>query len=133
MGKFRRQDQQHAQQELWVPAAAVVTGPQDGFYAKLNAVPAKMRFTGNIHLLCEPYYKTGAQSGGRPPINPAVLFKMMIVGFLEGLGSDRGTLRRQPHHSPLPQLQPHRRDAGSFQLYGLPPAAAAEGFCRRPS
>jgi transposase len=94
MGKFRRQDQQHAQQELWVPAAAVVTGPQDGFYAKLNAVLAKLRFTENIHRLCEPHYKGGAHHGGRPPIDPVVLFKMMIVGFLEGLGSDRGIAAR---------------------------------------
>ena len=99
MGKFRRQDQQNAQQELWLPAAAVVTGPQDGFYAKLNAVLAKLRFTENIHRLCEPYYKTGAQSGGRPPIDPVVLFKMMIVGFHLGVCPHK--LARMYRRSPL--------------------------------
>lgn len=69
-------------------------GPQDGFYTKLNKVLAGMQFTEAVHAQCEPYYKTGTSSGGRPPVDPAVMFKMLVVGFLEGIGSERGIASR---------------------------------------
>jgi transposase len=94
MGKFRRKDQTDAQQELWIRPQELVLGPQDGFYSKLNAVLHKMDFTGAVHALCALHYKTGTTSGGRPPIDPAVMFKMLIVGFLEGIGSERAIALR---------------------------------------
>lgn len=65
-------------------------GPVDGFYSKLNDVLEKAGFTESVHRLCEPYYRTG----GRPPVDPAVMFKMLIAGFLEGIGSERGIAAR---------------------------------------
>lgn len=94
MGKFRRKDQTDAQQELWIRPQELVLGPQDGFYSKLNTVLQKMDFTGAVHALCAEHYKTGTTSGGRPPIDPAVMFKMLIVGFLEGIGSERAIALR---------------------------------------
>ena len=94
MGKFRRQDQQIQQGEFWVPTAKLTRGPKDHFYARLQKVLEGMDFTGQIHRICEPYYKSGGRCTGRPPIDPAVLFKMMMVGFLEGLPSDRGIAAR---------------------------------------
>jgi transposase len=94
MGKFRRKDQQSVQEELWLRPGDLVKGPQEGFYARLNAALEKMGFTESVHRLCEPYYKTGTASGGRPPVDPAVMFKMLIVGFLEGIGSERGIAAR---------------------------------------
>ena len=72
----------------------LVKGPQEGFYARLNSALEKIGFTESVHRHCEPYYKTGTSSGGRPPVDPAVMFKMLIVGFLEGIGSERGIAAR---------------------------------------
>jgi len=94
MGKFRRKDQQSVQEELWLRPQELVRGPQDGFYSKLNGVLAKLGFTESVHRHCAPYYKTGTSGGGRPPVDPAVMFKMLVVGFLEGLGSERGIASR---------------------------------------
>jgi transposase len=94
MGKFRRKDRQEAQEELWLRPQELVRGPQDGFYSKLESVLAKLRFTENVHRQCAPYYKTGTSTGGRPPVDPAVMFRMLIVGFLEGIGSERGIASR---------------------------------------
>lgn len=94
MGKFRRRDRQNQQQDLWLRPEELVKGAQDGFYAKLNRVLEKTGFTESVHRLCEPYYRTGTVSGGRPPVDPAVMFKMLIVGFLEGIGSERGIAAR---------------------------------------
>jgi transposase len=90
MGKFRRKDNQIVQEELWVRPQELARGPVDGFYAKLNGVLEKAGFTESVHRLCEPHYKTG----GRPPVDPAVMFKMLIAGFLEGIGSERGIASR---------------------------------------
>ena len=94
MGKFRRKDQQSVQEELWLRPGDLVRGPQEGFYARLNATLEKIGFTESVHRLCEPHYKAGTPSGGRPPVDPAVMFKMLVVGFLEGIGSERGIAAR---------------------------------------
>jgi len=94
MSKFRRKDPQSLQVDLWIQPGELTKGPKDGFYSKLHTVLDTMDFTGQIHRLCEAYYKAGMLNAGRPPIDPAVLFKMMMVGFLEGIGSDRGIAAR---------------------------------------
>jgi transposase len=94
MGKFRRKDQQSVQEELWLRPQELVRGPQDGFYSKLDSVLCGLHFTEKVHRQCAPYYKTGTSTGGRPPVDPAVMFKMLMVGFLEGIGSERGIASR---------------------------------------
>ena len=94
MSKFRRKDPRSLQADLWIQPGELTKGPKDGFYSKLLTVLDAMDFTGQIHRLCEAHYKAGILSAGRPPTDHAVLFKMMMVGFLEGIGSDRGIAAR---------------------------------------
>ena len=94
MSKFRRKDPRSLQADLWIQPGELAKGPKDGFYSKLLDVLDGVDFTGQIHRLCGPHYKAGILSAGRPPTDPAVLFKMMMVGFLEGIGSDRGIAAR---------------------------------------
>jgi transposase len=94
MEKFRRKDRQSTQDDLWLRPGDLVSGPRDGFYSKLDDVLAKLKFTESVHRHCAPYYKTGTSAGGRPPVDPAVMFRMLIVGFLEGIGSERGIASR---------------------------------------
>ncbi len=42
-----------------------------------------------VDALCEPYY-TSDEKRGRPSIPPTVYFRMLMVGYFEGLGSQRG-------------------------------------------
>ena len=94
MGKFRSKDPLALPAELWIQPGELAKGPKDGFYAKLNTVLAAMDFTGQIHRICGPHYKGDGLAAGHPPIDPAVLFKMLMVGFLEGIGSGRGIAAR---------------------------------------
>ncbi|RYD25257.1 MAG: transposase, partial [Verrucomicrobiaceae bacterium] len=94
MSKFRRKDPKALQADLWIQPGELAKGPKDGFYSKLLEVLEGMDFTGQVHRLCEVHYKAGTGVGGRPPTDPAVMFKMMMVGFLEGIGSDRGIAAR---------------------------------------
>ena len=94
LSKFRRKDPQSLQADLWIQPGELTKGPKDGSYSKLLTVHDGVYFTGQIHRLCDDHYIVGLLSAGRPPTDPAVLFKMMMVGFLEGIGSDRGIVAR---------------------------------------
>ena len=74
------------QDEMFIPSAKVATGPGHPFYTKLNAVLAEAAFDEFVEKLCEPYYK----EGGRPSIPPGVYFRMLFIGYFEGLDSQRG-------------------------------------------
>jgi transposase len=74
------------QDELFIPTAQVAAGPGHPFYTKLNAVLAEAAFDEFVEKLCEPFYK----EGGRPGIPPGVYFRMIFVGYFEGLDSQRG-------------------------------------------
>ncbi len=74
------------QQELLVPTTSLPRSPGHPFYAKLNELLADAKFDGHVEALCEPHYK----DGGRPSIPPGVYFRMLLVGYFEGVNSQRG-------------------------------------------
>jgi transposase len=74
------------QTELFISTTELARGPAHPFYTKLNQVLAQAGFDPMVEELCEPYYK----SGGRPGIPPGVYFRMLFIGYFEGLGSQRG-------------------------------------------
>ena len=57
------------------------------FYVKLNELLAEAKFDRWVEALCEPFYASGK---GRPSVPPGVYFRMLLVGYFEGLGSQRG-------------------------------------------
>lgn len=74
------------QDELFIPIAKLATGPGHPFYTKLNEVLAGAGFDEFVEKLCAHYYK----DGGRPSIPPGVYFRMLFIGYFEGLDSQRG-------------------------------------------
>jgi transposase len=84
MAMGRRQPQQG---ELWVPTQDLPHSPGHPFYHKLNALLAEADFDAYVEELCRPYY---AQHVGRPSIPPGTYFRMLFVGYFEGLDSQRG-------------------------------------------
>src|ERR1043166_2109228 len=74
------------QDELFIPTVNVATGPGHPFYSKLNEVLATAGFDDFVEKLCAPYYK----EGGRPGIPPGVYFRMLFIGYFEGIDSQRG-------------------------------------------
>ena len=77
----RRGDRQDA---MWV-SAAQMRSPGHPFYDALNRLLASVDFDVKLEELCEPYYK----DGGRPGIPPGVYYRMLFVGYFEGLPSQR--------------------------------------------
>jgi transposase len=82
LGKRKRE-----QQGLWVATTDLPKSPGHPFYQKLNELLAEARFDDWIENLCRPQY---AETMGRPSIPPGVYFRMILVGYFEGIGSQRG-------------------------------------------
>ena len=81
LGKRKRE-----QQEAWVATCDLPRSPGHPFYEKLNGLLAEARFDECVEELCRPYYAEGI---GRPGIPPGVYFRMLLVGYFEGLDSQR--------------------------------------------
>jgi len=74
------------QEELFIVASAV--GALDNpFYAALDKVLRKSGFDEFAEDTCREFY---AVRMGRPGLPPGVYFRMLMVGYLEGIGSERG-------------------------------------------
>ena len=82
MGRRNRQ----SQESLWVVAEAVRPSGH-AFYDKLNELLAAHGFDDWVESACERFY---ASVMGRPGLPPGVYFRMHLIGYLEGLDSERG-------------------------------------------
>ena len=80
-----RRKRQH--QELWVATTDLPRSPGHPFYKKLNRLLVEAGFDDWLERLCQPYY---AADQGRPGIPPGVYFRMILVGYFEGISSQRG-------------------------------------------
>lgn len=84
MSMGRRPTEQQA--HLWVPTADLPLSPAHVFYDKLNTLLAEASFDRHVEELCQPHYADGV---GRESIPPGVYFRMLFVGYFEGLDSQR--------------------------------------------
>ncbi len=75
------------QQNLWINTAEIVTSPGHPFYQRLNQVLAEHGFDRFVEERCQSFY---AETLGRPSIPPGVYFRLLLIGYFEGLDSERG-------------------------------------------
>jgi transposase len=83
MGKRKRR----RQGELWVDATALAKGPGHPFYRRLNQILDQHGFDAFVEGACARFY---AERLGRPSLPPAVYFRLLLVGYFEGIDSERG-------------------------------------------
>jgi transposase len=84
MGKRRRK-----QEALFVTTEGLARSPGHPFYRKLNELLAEADFDRWIERRCERYYEQ-EETRGQRSIPPGVYFRMLLVGYFEGIGSQRG-------------------------------------------
>lgn len=77
------------QEELFVPHDRLPRSEGHTFYRQLNRLLAEARFDQYVERLCGPHYQPSG-TPGRPSIPPGVYFRMLLVGYFEGIGSQRG-------------------------------------------
>ena len=75
------------QTPLWVPTTELPTSPGHPFYAKLNAILDEVGFDRFAETECQEFY---APVMGRPSLPPGRYFRLLLVGYFEGLDSERG-------------------------------------------
>jgi transposase len=86
MGMGRKKDREK-QQDLWVASSEMITTPGHLFYERLNTVLNAEKFDQRIEAICRKYYKS---SSGRPSMTPGTYFRMLLLGYFEGIESERG-------------------------------------------
>ena len=76
-----------ARQEEMFIAASAVRALDNPFYAALDGLLREHGFDEFAEETCREFY---AERMGRPGLAPGVYFRMLMVGYLEGIGSERG-------------------------------------------
>lgn len=84
MGKRRQQ-----QKALFISAEELPKSLGHPFYRKLNRLLAESEFDHWVEDRCQQYYEQ-QEKRGQPSIPPGVYFRMLLVGYFEGIGSQRG-------------------------------------------
>jgi transposase len=79
-----RQDEQSA---LWVATDDLPKSPGHPFYTRLNALLDAHAFDRLVESKCRGFY---AKVMGRPSLAPGVYFRLLLLGYFEGIDSERG-------------------------------------------
>jgi transposase len=82
MGKRKRQ-----QGSMWIATSELPRSPGHPFYTRLNGALEASGFDAFVESRCGVYY---APVMGRPSLTPGRYFRLLLVGYFEGLDSERG-------------------------------------------
>ena len=136
---------QEQQPSFWIAVDELPRSEGHVFYRKLNQLLREAGFDEFVESLCEPYYH---DSLGRPGIPPGVYFRMLLVGYFEGLGSQRGIAWRCADSLSLREFlgmplggrdarpfepDPGPRPTAAFGPHGRVPVRAASGRREGPA
>jgi transposase len=83
MGKRVRE----RQPEMWVATTDFPTAASHPFYTRLNQLLAEHHFDDFVEGQCRPFY---AEIMGRPGLSPGMYFRLLLIGYFEGIDSERG-------------------------------------------
>ena len=83
MGKRVRE----RQPEMWVATTDFPTAASHPFYTRLNQRLAEPHFDDFVEGQCQPFY---AEIMGRPGLPPGMYFRLLLIGYFEGIDSERG-------------------------------------------
>ena len=84
MAMGRRKARQEA---MWVATNEIAASASHPFYERLNALLEQARFDHYCEQLCRRFY---APRRGRPSMAPGVYFRCLMIGYFEGIESERG-------------------------------------------
>jgi transposase len=85
---FKPRKKTQEQKEFWVVADRLPKASPSRFYELLNGTLEAMNFAQEVWEMCAPAYAE-EKRGGRRGIDPVVYFKMLMIGFFEGIESER--------------------------------------------
>ena len=86
MGMGTRKSQEE-QEEVWIANVELAQSPGHPFYQRLNELLEEEKFDEFVEGLCRKFY---AEKMGRPGLVPGVYFRSLLIGYFEGIDSERG-------------------------------------------
>src|SRR5258708_31967978 len=75
------------QEELWIPACTLARPASHPFYKRVSELLAEHDFDRFVEAKCRRFY---AARMGRPGLAPGIYFRLLLVGYFEGIDSERG-------------------------------------------
>jgi transposase len=72
---------------LWIAANELPATGGHPFYQRLNQVLDRHGFDDFVEAQCAPFYATTL---GRPSLTPGTYFRLLLIGYFEGIDSERG-------------------------------------------
>jgi transposase len=72
---------------MWIATSDLARSPGHPFYERLNRLLEKHGFDVFAEDQCRSFY---AERLGRPSLPPGTYFRLLLIGYFEGLGSERG-------------------------------------------
>ena len=84
MGNRRQRRRQEA---IWIAQHTLARGLSHPFYERLNQLLEGNHFDDFVEGLCQRFY---AEKQGRPSLAPGIYFRLLLIGYFEGIDSERG-------------------------------------------
>lgn len=84
MGTRRRRQRQ---EQMWIAHQELAKGPAHPFYQRVNELLEEKKFDEFAEKECGKFY---AEKKGRPSLAPGIYFRLLLVGYFEGIDSERG-------------------------------------------
>lgn len=76
---------------MWVETSQLRARGRHPFYTRLNEILEQAKFDFYVERICRKYY---AKTMGRPSLVPGVYFRCFLIGYFEGIDSERGIAYR---------------------------------------
>ena len=108
MGKKRKRNRQTS---MWVATSDLPRSAGHPFYERLNRVLDDVGFDAFVEAQCAPFY---ADDIGRPSLAPGRYFRLLLLGYFEGLDSERAIAWRAADSLSI-------RHFLDFELHDAPP------------
>ena len=106
---------------MWVATADLPQSAGHPFYARLNRVLDDAGFDTFVETQCAKFYAEGL---GRPSVTPGRYFRLLLLGYVEGLDSERAIAWRAADSLSI-------RDFLDFDLHEAPPDHSTLSRTRR--
>jgi transposase len=79
--------QREKQEDIWIAHRQLPSAPGHPFYQRLNELLEAEKFDEFVERRCAKFY---AAKYGRPSLTPGIYFRSLLLGYFEGIDSERG-------------------------------------------
>ena len=79
--------QREKQEDIWIAHTQLPSAPGHPFYQRLNELLEAEKFDEFVERRCAKFY---AAKYGRPSLTPGIYFRSLLLGYFEGIDSERG-------------------------------------------